>query len=98
MKKFKYLNPEVVEIVEKLGQQAPNVNNMKDEDLQKTAEAIDNTINGIRTELNSTRDALSEVVKAVHGEIARRGIAKRVENQISMFDLVPAIENKKEGK
>lgn len=84
--KFKYLNNKVADIVEKLGVQAPMVTTMKDEDLQTYNEAIENTINGIKNELTLTSKALSEVVKAIQGEIARRGIESKVKAQISMFD------------
>lgn len=90
--KFKYLNNKVADIVEQLGQKAPSVGTMKDEDLQLFNQAIENTIGGIKEELTATSKALSEVIKAIQGEIARRGIAKRVENQLSMFDNSKLLE------
>lgn len=83
---FKYLDKKVSDIVEKLGKKAPETTKMKNEELQKFNEAIENTINGIKNELNATSKALSEVVKAIQGEISRRGIEEKVNNQISMFD------------
>lgn len=91
---FKMLQPQVVEIVEKLGKKAPDAPNMKDEDLQKLNEAIDNTIGDIKAELHTTQKALTEVIKVVKGEIARRGISQRVDRQISMFDDTFKLEAK----
>lgn len=93
--KFKYLNNKVADIVEQLGQKAPSVGTMKDEDLQKFNEAIENTIGGIKDELTMTSKALSEVIKAIQGEIARRGIANKVANQLSMFDNSKLLESPK---
>lgn len=89
-KQFKYLNLQVAEIVEKLGKAAPTVTTMKDDELRKIYEAMNNTIDGIKQELNITSKALTEVNKAVEGEIARRQISLRVDNQISMFDQFDA--------
>lgn len=84
---FKMLQPKVAEIVEKLGKKAPEAPKMKDEDLQRLNEAIETTIGDIKDELHTTQKALAEVIKVVQGEISRRGISKKVEKQISMFDF-----------
>lgn len=94
MTRFKMLNSEVEKIVEKLGKAAPNVIEMDDIKLQEINEAIQNTIKMIKDELHITQNALSEVIKAVQGEIARRGISKKVDKQLSIFDGKKLLEVK----
>lgn len=92
--KFKMLNNEVSNIVEKIGKEAPKVTEMENLRLQELKEAIGNTIGMIKSELNIVQEALKEVIKAVEGEIARRGISDKVEKNISIFDKLPGIESK----
>ena len=91
---FKMLNNKVGEIVEKLGKAAPGVTSMKDVKLQELNEAINNTIDDIKKELHTVQGALSEVIKVVEGEISRRGIKNKVDNQISMFDNTKQLGSK----
>lgn len=94
MAKFKMLNDEAVKVVDKLAAKVTTVTNMKDEELQKIAEAIKGTENLAKREIAEVAHALASVKEVVAGEITKRGIKSKVDNQISLFDNSNKLEAK----
>lgn len=94
MAKFKMLNKDAVVLVDKLAAKVTTVADMKNEELQELAEAIKGTENLAKREVSEIAHALSSVKEVVSGEIIKRGIKDKVDNQISMFDVANKLEAK----
>lgn len=94
MQKFKLLNQDAVELVDKLAAKVTEVSNMKDEQVQELNEAIEVTIANAKKEIHDLANALAEVKQVTIGEITKREISDKVERQISIFDISDKIEAK----
>lgn len=94
MAKFKMLNDEAVQVVDKVAAKVTTVSEMTNEQLQELSMMISETIDMAKREIKQVADALSQVEDVVAGEITKRGISDRVQKQISMFDTHVMLEAK----
>lgn len=95
MSKFKMLNELVATTVDKLAKKSLEVPQMENAQLQQINDAIKTTVKMIKDELKEVEGALFEVNKVVEGEISKRGISARADKQLSMFDSLNGLEDKK---
>lgn len=95
MQKFKMLNEIAANTVDKLAKKSLEVPEMDNAKLQKINEAIKTTVKMVKDELKLFEGALYEVNKVVEGEISKRGISARADKQLSMFDSLNGLEDKK---
>lgn len=89
------LNEIVANTVDKLAKKSLEVPEMDNAKLQKINEAIKTTVKMVKDELKLFEGALYEVNKVIEGEISKRGISARADKQLSMFDSLNGLEDKK---
>lgn len=89
------LNEIAANTVDKLAKKSLEVPEMDNAKLQKINEAIKTTVKMVKDELKLFEGALYEVNKVIEGEISKRGISARADKQLSMFDSLNGLEDKK---